>query len=108
MKINKIKEFNKGWFIGNFEPTLIKTDAFECAAKFYAAGDAEAKHTHKEACEITVVGEGEIEMLGRRFHKGDVIFLDPGESADFTAVTAALTFVVKMPSVIGDKYISEE
>lgn len=33
MKIARIDEMTKGWFIGNFEPILLKTNAVEVALK---------------------------------------------------------------------------
>ena len=33
--------FTKGWFVGNFSPTLIASDAVEVAVKHYKAGEAE-------------------------------------------------------------------
>ena len=36
--------FTKGWFVGNFSPSLLATDAVEVAAKRYRAGDSEGAH----------------------------------------------------------------
>ena len=49
----------KGWFIGNFEPTLFNTDLFEVAVKRYNKGDSEERHTHKIATEFTMILDGE-------------------------------------------------
>ena len=35
MKKSKIDSFTKGWFIGDFKPTLLRTKDFEAAMKFY-------------------------------------------------------------------------
>jgi hypothetical protein len=53
---------------------------------------------------VTLVLEGTVEMCGRRLSHGDIIKLTPGEAADFTAITDAITVVVKHPSVSNDKY----
>lgn len=94
----------KGWFVGDFEPTALRTTAVEVGVKKYQAGDREAWHYHKVATEVTLILTGEVEMNGVRHCAGDVIRLEPGEGTDFVAVTDATTVVVKMPSVIGDKY----
>jgi hypothetical protein len=44
-------------------------------------------------------------MNGETFHHGDIVMLEPGEPTDFEALTDVTTVVVKMPSVIGDKYL---
>jgi hypothetical protein len=56
------------------------------------------------ATEVTLVLDGEVEMGGGRHRVGDIIRLEPGEGTDFWAVTDATTVVVKLPSVMGDKY----
>ncbi len=36
---------------------------------------------------------------------GDIVMVEPGEATDFVAITDAVNVVVKMPSVMGDKYL---
>lgn len=104
MKISKLKDMTNGWFIGNFEPTLFNTDQFEVAVKHYKAGDKEEKHYHKIATEITVVVSGMVLMNGTIYNGGDIITIEPGEATNFEALTDAITNVVKIPCVKGDKY----
>jgi hypothetical protein len=105
MTITNLNKFFKGWFVGNFEPTLNITEDFEVAVKRYKAGDYEEKHHHKIASEITVIVEGEVEMNGIKYTKDDIITIQPNESTDFKCITDVITVVVKTPSVNNDKYI---
>lgn len=105
MTSHRLDEMTKGWFVGPFTPTALSTDACEAAVKRYAAGESEADHFHKVATEVTVVVEGTVRMAGREWTAGDVIVLEPGEPTAFAAVTDALTVVVKLPGVLGDKYL---
>lgn len=98
----------KGWFVGDFSPTLLQTDAVEVAVKEYKAGDGEDWHYHKVATEITVVVSGEVHMCGQTFSAGDMILLEPGEGTDFKALTDAVTAVVKLPGAKNDKYLRGE
>jgi len=106
MTITNLNEFFKGWFVGNFEPTLNTTEDFEVAVKRYKAGDYEEKHHHKIATEITVIVEGEVEMNGVKYVKDDIITIQPNESTDFKCITDVVTVVVKTPSANNDKYIN--
>ena len=108
MKTAKLHEFTKGWFAGDFEPSLYKSETFEAAVKVYAEGDYEAKHYHKEAAEITVITGGAVQMNGVRYEAGDIILLEPMEITDFKALSNAICTVVKIPCVKGDKYIVGE
>lgn len=107
MEVQPLSSFTKGWFVGPFQPTLIHTGDVEVGVKHYRAGEAEARHHHRIATEITVVVSGTVKMNGREFRSGEVIKLDPGESADFTALTDAVTAVVKHPGAANDKYPGE-
>lgn len=94
----------KGWFVGNFEPTAFNTEAAEVAVKTYQAGDSEKKHFHKIATEITLVLSGQVEMCGKEWGPGSIIVLQPGEATAFLALEPTTNIVVKVPSVVDDKY----
>lgn len=108
MKIHSIDEFKGGWFIGDFEPSLLPTQTFEAAVKYYHAGDIDKKHYHKVATEITVVVSGRVRMNGNIYNEGTVIIMEPGEATDFEALTDVRNVVIKVPSVKGDKYEEED
>lgn len=102
----KLDIFTKGWFVGNFSPTLLPTDAVEVAVKHYRAGEAEGSHFHKVATEITLVVSGRARMSGEEVGPGEIIKIEPGQATDFEPLTDTVTVVVKVPCVRGDKYLS--
>lgn len=104
MKRAKIENMIKGWFVGDFEPTLIKTRDVEVAVKEYRQGDCEGRHYHKVATEITVICSGRVRMNGIEYQKGDIIIVEPLESTDFEALEDTMTTVVKYPGAGSDKY----
>jgi quercetin dioxygenase-like cupin family protein len=105
MKQRRLSDMIGGWMVGDFDPHCLRTPACEVACKHYEAGATEALHVHRVATELTLVVSGEVRMAGRTLRAGDILVLDPGEAADFEALTAATTVVVKLPSVAGDKYL---
>ena len=104
----KLNDMLKGWFIGNFEPSIIKTDEIEVGVKEYLKGDKEDKHFHKLAIEITVVNYGKICMNNKVFKKGDIVVIRPNETCDFMALEDTSTTVIKYPGASNDKYIVNE
>jgi hypothetical protein len=100
-----LNSFTKGWFVGKFEPTLIPTEAVEVGVKHYRKGDSEASHHHKVATELTLILSGEVKMSGEEIGAGEIVKILPGQSTDFQALSDAITVVVKIPSVAGDKYM---
>jgi hypothetical protein len=104
MKVHRLDDMTRGWFVGDFAPTLYRTDAVEVAVKHYDAGDAEERHVHRVATELTAVVSGSVRMDGRDLGAGDIVVLEPGDPSDFLAVTDAVVVAVKLPAVPGDKY----
>ena len=104
MRAFKLSDMTRGWFVGDFAPTALRTDAAEVAIQTYGAGAVERRHVHKIAPEVTLILQGEARMNGARYVAGDIVVTEPGEPADFEAITDVTTVVVKVPSVAGDKY----
>lgn len=104
MKKARLEDMVKGWFVGDFEPSLIQTREVEVAVKEYRKGDREGRHHHKVATEITVISSGRVRMNGIEYCKGDIIVIEPLESTDFEALEDTVTTVVKYPGANNDKY----
>lgn len=105
MKKSNINNMVKGWFIGNFEPSLWKTNDVEIAYKTYAKGDYEEKHFHKIATEFTLITSGSVRMFDKVWEKGDIVIVEPNDVTDFLALEDSETVVVKIPGANDDKYV---
>lgn len=104
MKRYKLNDFTGGWFIGDFEPSLVKTKDFEVAVKTYKKGDREKAHFHKVAAEFTLVVVGRCRLNDEVFEAGEIAWIKLGETVEFEALEDTVNTVVKIPSVKGDKY----
>lgn len=108
MRTARLEDMIKGWFVGNFEPTLIKTNDVEVAVKTYRKGDYEARHYHKVATEITVIIAGKVRMNGMEYVQGDIIVMEPEDATDFECLEdGTRNVVVKWPGANDDKYLCE-
>ncbi len=105
MKIYNIKDMNEGWYIGNFVPSAYKTETFEVSLKNHPKGENWPKHYHKEAIEINLIVSGEMQLNGILLKAGDIFILDKMEIAEPNFLEKCLIVCVKVPSVLGDKYI---
>jgi len=105
MKLNKLSDMVKGWFVGNFEPTLYKTTDVEVAVKRYKAGERDTKHYHKIATEISVILDGRAIMNGVEYSDGDIITVEPNDVTEFEAIDDITIIVVKIPGAENDKYL---
>jgi len=107
MKKNNLSEMKLGWFIGDFNPSLLKTSNVEVAVKKYNKGDYDESHYHKIATEITVISSGKALMNGIEYAEGDIITINPNESTDFLVLEDnTTTVVVKIPGAKNDKYLT--
>nr|WP_296474287.1 hypothetical protein [uncultured Acetatifactor sp.] len=104
MRVEKLNDMVKGWFVGNFDPSLYKTNKCEVAVKSYIKGDFEKKHYHKIATEITVIVKGKVKMFNQVFSEGDMIVVEPGEATSFETLENCINVVVKLPGANNDKY----
>ena len=100
-----LKNFTKWWFIGDFEPSLFKTDLFEVAIKEYNKWDKEESHHHKIATEYTIFNSWKYRMKNNYYETWDIVEILPWESTDFECLENWTTTVVKIPCVKWDKYI---
>lgn len=107
MKNYKLDEMIRGWFVGNFDPSVFKTNDVEVGVKEYKKGDTEEKHHHKIATEITVIISGKVRINDKIYSKGDIVMIYPEEATDFEALEDAINVVVKLPGANNDKYLGE-
>jgi hypothetical protein len=104
-EIHHLDDMVRGWFIGNFSPSLFKTNEVEVGIRKYKAGETDELHYHKLATEYTAILDGEVEMNGKIYSDGHIIVIKPGIMTDFRAITDVTTVVVKLPGGSNDKYI---
>jgi len=107
MKTARLQDMVKGWFVGNFDPTLIRTNDVEVAVKEYKQGEYEERHYHKLSTEITVIASGRVRMNGVEYVKGDIVVIEPNQATDFEVLEDTITTVVKYPGANNDKYMGE-
>jgi len=105
--MNNLENFFKGWIVGNFEPSLFKNREVEIGIKKYKAGDIEEEHYHKISTEYTIILSGQVKMLGKIFNQNDIVTILPGQKNKFECIEECTILVIKTPSCIGDKYITE-
>lgn len=108
MKVTKLNTMRGGWFIGNFEPSVLKTDTFEVGLMSHKKGEAWPVHYHAKANEYNVLLEGRMIIQNTELNIGDIFVIEKMEIADPVFLEDCKVLVVKVPSVPGDKIILEK
>jgi hypothetical protein len=104
MKIFNLSDFKRGWFIGNFKPSVLLTDMFEVGVLTHAKGEAWPAHFHLTATEFNVLLEGRMHVSGSEIKAGEIFIFEPGEVADPVFHENCKILCVKVPSIPGDKF----
>ena len=104
MKTAKLSDMHRGWFIGDFEPSVMRTPLFEVGVLTHLKGETWPAHYHAVATEYNVLLEGSMRISGQVIEPGDIFWFEPGDIADPEFLEDCKVLCVKRPSIIGDKY----
>ena len=104
MQTYDLNDYLRGWFIGNFEPSVLNTDTFEVALMRFSKHEYVEPHIHKIATEYNVLVSGSMTIMGKLLAPNDIFVIKPEEIADPVYHEDSVVLVVKMPSVKNDKY----
>ena len=108
MKISSLNDTIRGWFVGNFDPSVYKTKDFEVGILFHPKGQKWPKHYHREAVEINVLITGKMIINGNILSSGNIFLIEKNEIADPEFLEDCTIVCVKTPSIPGDKYEVKE
>ena len=101
-----LSDFKGGWFIGDFEPSILRTKHFEVALKRHLRGEEWPKHKQKEATEYNLVTMGLIQVGDKHYGVGDIFVVPPGLAMKPEFIDPWNEVVcIKVPSLPGDKHM---
>lgn len=104
MQIYDLHKFYRGWFIGDFEPSIYKTKDFEVALIEHYEGEQWPEHTHKVATEYNLLVEGKMTVNDQLILANQIFVILPGEYSKVEFFTDCKILCIKTPSVPKDKY----
>jgi hypothetical protein len=106
MELSHLSKFKNGWFIGDFIPTLLRTEDFEICVKNFKQGEIELPHFQRIATEVNLVVSGSIRMGEHILEADDILTIFRGEICDFEALTDCKVLGIKFPSLPNDKVLA--
>jgi len=105
MKIRRIEDMTRGWFVGGFEPTAWYTKDFEVGYRVHAKGSRE-NHYHTVVTEINLMVSGSLKMQDQILKPGDIFIIEPWEITNAEFLEDSGIICVKVPSA-NDKRLLE-
>ncbi len=104
-----VKDFIRGWFIGNFDQALFKTTDFEISFQSAKKGEPVARHYQRISTEYNVVASGKLLVNGKTYEKGDIFVFEPYVVCEVEFLEDSDVVCVKVPSVgIEDKVLCDD
>jgi hypothetical protein len=78
VKVFKLENFTNGWFIGDFEPSLLKNSGVEVAVMNKKKGvDVNNFHYHEHCTEINVLVKGKLIVNNKVINENDIFVFEP-------------------------------
>ena len=102
----KTPNHDGGWFIGNFEPSVYKTNNFEVGHLFIKKGEITPVHYHNNHMEINYIIEGKMSINNKILEKGDIFLFDKNVISSSFFYEDTQLICIKTPSLPGDKIIT--
>jgi quercetin dioxygenase-like cupin family protein len=99
----KISNMVNGWFVGDFDPAVLKTDQYEVCYKKIDSNANEKPHYHPEGKEITLVVSGKIQINDAIFEEGDIFVIEANETVAPVCLESGMVFVVRTCSKKNNK-----
>lgn len=103
MKVSKLKDTHRGWFIGDFEPSALRTKDFEVGILEHKKGEDWPAHIHEHCTEYNVLLEGKMTIRNQELNAGDIFVIEKNEVADPIFHEDCKVVVIKTPSIPQDK-----
>ena len=94
----------RGWFIGDFDRAVFRTDQFEVNWQTNPRKQADS-HYHKEITEIQLITRGRMLVNGEIYQAGDIFVFEPGDLCQVEYLEETDTVAVKVPARPSDKYL---
>tara|TARA_B100000242_G_C43048448_1_gene489546 strand:- start:2144 stop:2482 length:339 start_codon:yes stop_codon:yes gene_type:complete len=105
MKIFKLSEMKKGWFIGDFKPTAFSTKEFEVNYRTHKAGSNWEMHYHCETTEINLIVKGKMKFNDIILKEEDIFIVEPWQISDPEFLEDTTVICVRTPSRYDKKVV---
>ena len=99
-----LDSMKRGWLVGNFEPSILKTDLFEVAYMKHKKDEYWPPHTHNEINEYNVLIKGKMKINNESLEEGSVFIIPKGMLSHARFLKDCEVLCIKVPSVPSDKH----
>jgi len=103
VKVERLENMRRGWLIGDFTPSILRTTAFEVAYLYHKAGEFWPAHVHNLANEYNVLTRGSMKLNNEILAEGDIFIIKKGMITKSIFLEDCQILCIKVPSIPSDK-----
>lgn len=104
LRIAELNSMTRGWFVGEFQPTMYPSKEVEVAIQDHKGGEECPAHVHKRGDEINVVVSGRMKLNNFELQTGQIFVIPKGHLTKAIFYEDTKIVCVKIPSDTNDKY----
>ena len=105
IKLYKIEDMFRGWFVGNFEPSVFKHAGVEVGYLLHKKGEKWQTHYHNNLIEVNLLVEGKMILNDIELNKNEIFVIDKKVIACPIFLEDCYIICIKIPSMVGDKIL---
>ena len=103
VKVNRIEAMHRGWLIGDFTPSILRTSTFEVAYLHHKKDENWPAHVHFIADEYNVLIRGSMKLNNEELSQGDIFIIKKGMIVKPIFFEDCEILCIKVPSIPSDK-----
>ena len=104
IKQNKLENMTRGWLIGDFSPSILKTNDFEIGYLKHPKDQVWPAHVHKEANEYNILIKGKLIINNETIEQGEIFIIPKNMLTSAKFLEDCEILCIKVPSLPKDKY----
>jgi len=104
IKTSRLEDMKRGWLIGDFSPSILRTSAFEVAYLLHKKAEVWPAHVHNVADEYNVLIRGSMKLNNEELCQGDIFIIKKGMLVKPTFYEDCEILCIKVPSIPSDKF----
>jgi NDP-sugar pyrophosphorylase family protein len=104
VKQSHLSQMTRGWLIGDFSPSIVRTKDLEVGYLRHQKGEVWPAHLHKVADEYNVLIRGKIIINNETIEQGEIFVIKKGMLTKASFLEDCEVLCIKIPSDTKDKY----
>jgi len=104
IQLASLSDMTRGWIVGDFSPSVYRTNTFEAGLLSHTKGEEWGAHLHKVGTEINCLVSGRMLINGLTIEPGTIFTVPTGLLTKAVFVEDCKVMCIKVPSDTKDKY----